>query len=192
MEIILALEILAVFFGLLFLILMIFERIECWIFGIIGSLLSIYLFVHLKLYSEAILYLYYVFIGFYGYLSWSKKKNGIALKVSNISVKSFLYGLSISTLLSFILGYFFQKFTDATQTYYDAFTTIFSFYASYLEAKKVLFGWLLWIVVNGATIILYQSKSLDFYAGLTIFYFLMSFVGYFKWKKKMATYHDIA
>ena len=48
----LIIEILATGANLLYVIFLIREKIICWAFGIFGSLLSIYLFVHAKLYSS--------------------------------------------------------------------------------------------------------------------------------------------
>jgi nicotinamide mononucleotide transporter len=84
------------------------------------------------------------------------------------------------------LAWFFNSYTDAERPYIDSFTTVFSFLATFLEAKKVLSSWKYWIVINGVTIGLYFDKGLDIYAGLILVYFIMSFVGYFKWKKLMA------
>ncbi|MGB1306957.1 MAG: nicotinamide mononucleotide transporter, partial [Flavobacteriales bacterium] len=75
MEIYFAIEVISVLFGLAFLVLLIRQNILCWWFGIVGSLLSIFLFYHTKLYSEAILYTYYVLMGFYGYYSWNNNKS---------------------------------------------------------------------------------------------------------------------
>ena len=61
----LLLEIVAVIFGVLYTVLMAQNKISCWIFGIIGSLLSVYIFVeYAKLYAEAVLYVFYVFMCF--------------------------------------------------------------------------------------------------------------------------------
>ena len=49
-----AIEILSVVFNLIYLVLLIKENIWCWPNGIIASILSVYLFVEAKLYSEAI------------------------------------------------------------------------------------------------------------------------------------------
>ena len=51
----LVVEVLATAANLVFIILLIREKILCWPFGIAGSLLSIYLFVDARLYSEAFL-----------------------------------------------------------------------------------------------------------------------------------------
>ena len=65
---ILMIEIVATFANLLYLIFLIREKIICWSFGIAGSLLSIYLFVDARLYSEAFLYGFYVAMGCWGWL----------------------------------------------------------------------------------------------------------------------------
>ena len=62
------LEITAVLFSLTYLVLLIKEKIACWFFGIAASIISIYIFYKTGLYSEAILYSFYVIIGFYGFL----------------------------------------------------------------------------------------------------------------------------
>lgn len=187
MDLYFIIEVLAVVFGLIYIWLLIKERIECWIFGILGSLLSIFLFVHTKLYSEAILYSYYVVVGFYGYYLWSRKsKDDSLLRISDVNPTNHVYYILSSCVLAFSLAWFFNTYTDAERPYIDSFTTVFSFLATFLEAKKVLSSWKYWIVINGFTIGLYFDKGLDIYAGLILVYFIMSFVGYFKWKKLIA------
>lgn len=187
MDLYFIIEVLAVVFGLIYILLLIKERIECWIFGILGSLMSIFLFVHTKLYSEAILYSYYVVVGFYGYYLWSRKsKDDSLLRISDVNPTNHVYYILSSCALAFSLAWFFNTYTDAERPYIDSFTTVFSFLATFLEAKKVLSSWKYWIVINGVTIGLYFDKGLDIYAGLILVYFIMSFVGYFKWKKLMA------
>ena len=182
-------EISAVIFGLAYLFFLIKQHIICWIFGIIGSLLSIFLFFNSQLYSEAILYSYYVFMGFYGFYLWNQKEeneeHSLVLKIKELAFKFHLYFLIICLMLSFLLAYILEAYTNADKAYLDAFTTIFSFLATYLEAKKILSAWIYWIVINGLTIVLYYSKDLDVYAGLSVLYFVMSFVGYNRWKKAM-------
>ena len=77
-----------------------------------------------------------------------------------------------------------NTYTDADKPYFDATTSIFSYFASYLEAKKILSSWIYWIVINLFTIGLYHTKDLSFYSGLMVVYLGMSVVGYMKWKKE--------
>lgn len=179
------LEIIAVVLNLIYLILLIKEQIVCWFFGISGSIVSIYLFYSIGLYFESILYIYYVFIGIYGYQLWKKKNQPKGnLQIQTISLKKHFLIVTSGILFALIAGQYFKSYTDAVNSYLDAFTTIFSFIASFLEAKKILSSWLFWIVINTATILLYFQQSLDYYLLLTIVYVAFSFIGYIDWKKK--------
>lgn len=183
---ILALEIIAVVLGLLYLYFLIKENIICWYFGVAGSLVSIFLFYQVTLYSEAILYLYYVVIGIYGFYLWKKQAgNQQASHITNIGIKANVIYIFVGALLSATLGYIFDTYTDASNPYLDATTTVFSFIASYLEARRILVGWIYWIVINGVTLFLYLNKDLNIYVLLTLVYFVFSFIGYREWRGKL-------
>lgn len=179
------LEIVAVGLSLTFLILLIKENIYCWFFGITGSLVSIFLFYRIGLYAESILYIYYVLIGFYGYHLWNTKKEKDQLPVIDIPSKRNLSFIVIGIASALVLGYILNNYTGASNPYLDAFTTVFSFIASYLEAKKILSGWYYWIIVNGVTLGLYLNKELYIYFLLTLLYFALSFYGLREWKQKI-------
>jgi len=180
------LEFIAVLLGLAYLFFLIKEQIICWLFGVLGSLISIVLFYKTGLYAESILYIYYVIIGVYGFVYWKKnvQKNKV-FEVTDFSISTYLYLIILGEVLAIILGYCFANYTDAKMPYLDAHTTIFSFIASYLEAKKKLGAWKFWIVINFITIILYINRDLSLYTGLTVIYTIFSFVGYKKWKKRL-------
>ena len=181
----LALEIIAVGLSLTFLILLIKENIYCWFFGITGSLVSIFLFYRIGLYAESILYCYYVLIGFYGYQLWNSKANAQELPIIDVFPKQHFSYILIGVVTALCLGYFLENYTEASKPYLDAFTTIFSFIASYLEAKKILSGWYYWIIVNGVTLGLYLNKELYIYFILTLLYFALSFYGLREWNRKI-------
>lgn len=174
-------EILATLSGLAFIILLIRDRVACWPFGILSSLLSIYLFVEGKLYSEAVLYLYYVIMGFWGWLRWQRRSADDNNPVVHYGLPANLGIIVIASLVALALGSFFAGYTDAQRPYIDAFTTAFSFAATYLEVKKVLETWVYWIVLNSASIWLYLDRSLDIYAGLICVYAVLSVWGLWRW-----------
>lgn len=187
------LEIGSVVFSVLFLIFLIRENKICWFFGIGASLLSIFLFYRIHLYSESILYFYYVIIGIYGYVLWNKNEKGLAaFQISQPGLFFHFVLFLVGVLSGSVLGYVFENYTDAENAYLDAFTTVFSFIASYLEARKVLSTWIFWIILNGVTIYLYSQKELDWYAALTVVYTVFSFVGFIKWRKIYVSYASVA
>ncbi|MGB0404319.1 MAG: nicotinamide riboside transporter PnuC [Salibacteraceae bacterium] len=185
-------EILSVGFNLVYLILLIRENIWCWAFGIVASILSVYLFVHVKLYSEAVLYSAYIGFGIYGWLVWS----GVLSSAKDLNVVRWklikhLPPFFIGALCFLGLGYFFKNETDAEQPFLDAFSTAFSFIASYLEAHKVLGAWVYWVGLNLFSVWLYYSRDLTIYAGLMVVYSVASVWGFVTWKKSFQTQNKL-
>ncbi len=177
-------EWIAVGFNLVFVLLIIKENKWGWPFGIIGSLLSIYIFIVSKYYSEAILYSYYVFMGIYGWVRWSSNSRG-QLLVREWSVMKHLLSLVTGLILFMALGFGFSEFSDADKPYYDSFSTVFSFIATYMEAQKILSAWIYWIILNAYSVWLYMSKGLEVYGFLMVFYTILSVAGYIRWRKSM-------
>lgn len=175
-------EIIATLTSLGYLILLIRQIKWCWPMSIVSALLSIYLFFESKLYAESVLYGYFIIISIYGWWNWSKPRvsNGISTWKLGYHVITVIVG----ALLSFGVGHLFITYTDADKPYFDAATSVFSIIASILEARKILSGWIYWIIINGLTAGLYFSKSLNIYGALMVVYFVMSVVGYIAWQRK--------
>ena len=176
-------EILATIANLIFIVFLIKERIACWAFGIAGSLLSVYLFVDARLYSESFLYLFYALMGVWGWVRWKQRTDADNNPVIRWDVARHLRAIVIGCLLACGLGYAVQALSDAERPVFDAFTTVFSFLGTYLEITKVLEAWLYWIIINLASIWLYHDRALDIYAGLIGFYSIMSVWGFISWRK---------
>ena len=179
----LLLEIVAVIFGVLYTVLMAQNKISCWIFGIIGSLLSVYLFIeYAKLYAEAVLYVFYVFAGIYGWMMWKKQKevNEVYQHKLVTHIKIIAIGTVLSVAFYYGLTYFFK---EAEKPLIDSFTTIFSFIATYLMAKKWIENWYYWAIIDGISIYLYFTRGLDVYALLMLAYTILVVYGYWKWRK---------
>lgn len=175
-------EILATVAGLLFVVLLILDRVICWPIGIIGSALSVLLFIDTKLYSEALLYSFYIAFGVWGWIRWHQRQQNNP--VQRLALPQHLQLISICSVLALMLGYSFATYTDAARPYIDAFTTIFSFAATYLEVKKVLDTWGYWIVLNAVSIWLYHDRELDIYATVIGLYSILSVWGFMQWQKQ--------
>jgi len=179
------LEWIAVGCNLVYVLLLMKEHIACWFFGILGSAISIYLFYTTKLYSESILYLFYVIAGIYGWYNWSKpreKELSIVVWPLLKSIIAFCFGGSVAVLL----GWYFSRHSDAESPWFDATTTGFSFLATYLETQKVLSAWVYWIMINAGSAVLYAQKDLNVYAAQMAVFSVMSVLGFLAWKKRLA------
>ncbi len=186
-------ELWAVITGVVYILLAARENIWCWLFGIISSGLSIYVFFFSKLYAESILYFYYILAGFYGWYKWNQKTETsehfpISLWKRKDHILAIVSGIALALLLAWIL----RQFTDAQMPIVDAHTTIFSFIATYMTAKKVLETWLYWIVIDAVSIWLYWSRDLYLYSILMLVYTIMAIYAFFHWWKLMKKERDLA
>jgi nicotinamide mononucleotide transporter len=190
----------SVAFGLLYVIFIIRQHILCWICGIIASALYIWSLIHAKIYLEAALNFYYVIMGVYGWYHWLHPKRRTAtnepavLPVSVWKSSDHLINIVVCVLLSLMLGRLSHQLTDSPRPYFDAVITVFSFSATFLEARKVLSAWVYWFFINGASIILMLDRSMPGYAILSVVTTILCIKGYIDWKKsytKLSNSHTI-
>lgn len=179
----------AVLTGIIYVILAARENALCWPFGIVSAALWSYAaFDFYDLYVDAILQLYYVFIGVYGWVQWNKKVANqqelkVQPKIQTLPLQQHIFFISIGLGLTFVVGYFFDKYTPAAATYLDAFTTVFALFTTYLVTKKILENWLYWIVIDSVYIYLYGSRGGYLFALLNIIFVLVAIVGFVRWRR---------
>lgn len=178
-------EIGAVLAGIVYVVLAGRESVWCWLFGIVGSALSIYLFYTSQLYAESALYAYYVVAGVYGWYAWTHDRLGARNRQMVITawpLSRHLIWIGIGVGLSLLLGYGLKTYTNAKFPIIDAHTTIFSLIATYLVTRKVLSNWVYWIVIDAVSAGLYAARDLFLYALLMVAYTGIAVWGYRQWR----------
>lgn len=181
------LEIIAMVTGLLFPIFAAYEKKICWLFGGISSLIYIYLMFIAQLYSDAILNFYYVVMAFMGYLTWSgiikvRKKE---VKVSYANFRLLIIVSLIAAVYSVVSGYIFLRYTNASYPFLDATLTGFAFIATWLETRKKIENWYIFLVVDGLSIWLFWKKGYILTAILFIIYCIICIYGIIQWHRKI-------
>lgn len=180
-------ELVAVALAIVYVILAIRQSLWCWPAAAISASIYTVLFFTGKLYMESILQVFYVLMAGYGYWQWRTLKD-TAKQQSGSSIRR-LSGLWHSkwllllTVLSMVLGTVLVWLTDADMPYLDTFTTVFSFFATFLVARKVLENWLYWVVIDVVYIGLFWSKGFYATALLFVVYTVMAAVGYWRWRQ---------
>jgi nicotinamide mononucleotide transporter len=177
-------DIFAVITGIIYVILAAKNDIRCWIFGFANAILTMYsVFYNLNLYMETFLYGFYAVAAIYGWYNW-KNQQKTNSKVKILRPKSHITLIITGTVLTFIFGYFFDKYTEAAATYADAFTTIFALMTTVMVANRILENWLYWIAIDSVSIYLYSSRGGEFYVILFSVYIFVSILGFIKWSKE--------
>lgn len=175
-------EWIAVFSSLLYVILMARKNMAAWFFAALGSGVYVYLCFTNQLYLEMALQIFYVAMAAWGWYNWNRTKyEDHFIRRWNWSA----HGLNvlISFALAWILGFLADYFTDQSMPYLDAFTTVFSLAATFMVTQKVLENWIYWIVIDIASVFLYESKELNLTALLFVLYTVISIFGFRTWYK---------
>lgn len=176
--------------NMLFIWLLTANKKLAWPFGIIASAILIYVFYQSRLVSESFLQVFYVIMGFYGWMYWSRKQENEKKGVPIVEFQVFDHVVLIagSVGLALLMGKLNEINPYAALPYADAFSTAFAFTATFLEARKVLSGWIYWIIINLYSIWLYGQKTMDTH-DLTVMqiqmgvFTLFSIVGFIVWRK---------
>jgi len=162
------------------------ERIICWIFGLISSAIYVYICVEAKLYQDAIINIYYFGMAIYGWILWNSRpgRSDNHIRISSMAFPKLLIILLAGAVLTAASGTAFSYFTDASLPYMDAFTTVFAFIATWLQAKKIVQNWLLFLVVDFVSIFLFGIKGYYFSSLLFLIYTVICIFAYLQWRKK--------
>ena len=185
------LELMVTFFGLMSVYFATKENIATWPTGIINECGFFCLFFQVGLYAGMLLQLLFFIVTLYGWYHWRKIKNDS--QVVNIKkiqmiyiflaifVGTYFFNLLVSHLHLLIPGIIKQP---AAQSILDSLVAVTSIAATYLLAKKILFAWVLWILVDLMSIGLFLSQQLYLIAIEYGIFMCLVFYGYSRWRKR--------
>ena len=179
------LELMAVVFAIIYLVLAVRENILCWFAAGISTLIFLYIFWDVKLYMQFSLQVYYFAMAVFGWFQWRLANAGsTSMQVSMWSMGKHFIALAFIVLLTLLSGYFLDYGTDAQLPYLDSFTTWGSVVTTFMVVRKILENWIYWLVIDSISIYLYIDRELYFTAMLFVVYIAITFFGWFSWSKK--------
>ena len=184
-------EITAVVFAILYLALAIKQNILCWTAWILSSCLYTFVMYSAGLYMEALLQIFYVGMGIYGWHQWlNRNSSKQELSVSTWQPAKHASAVTLIFVLAYVSGLLLEKYTAAALPFLDAFTTWGAIVTTYMVANKVLENWIYWFVIDSISIYLFISRGLYFTALLFFLYLFMIVIGYRSWKRSHADIND--
>ena len=144
-----------------------------WPIGLVSVVLYMMLFYQYQLYSDTVEQVYYIGTSLYGWWYWQSNRNKQLDKVpvylgSKVSV---LVWVVITLVLSLLDGWAMTRIhlwlpklfpQPASFPYLDGLTTVMSFVAMWLMARRRVESWLYWIIVDVIGIWLYYTKGIKF------------------------------
>lgn len=159
-----------------------------YLFGIFGTLITIYIFFQGKLYAEMGVNVYYFIMSIYGWINWQQiHSSSKQLPISNTTLKEKQITFLI-ILLSFSgLGIILKKFTDSDVPFLDALVSSFAWAGMWLLAKRKIENWIILNISNFIAIFLLWYKEFYLYSILSLILFCIAIGGYLNWKKLLHT-----
>ncbi len=182
-----SIETTAAVFGFLCVVFTVRQNVWCWPTGLVQVFLYIFVFYRVKLYSDMILHVIYVYMQIYGWRNWLRGgENRSELPVSDLSGKALAACVFLCAVATASTGYAMASFTDASVPYFDAFTTAASLIAQWLMAKKKIESWYFWISVDIVAIGVYYYKDLFFTSALYATFLILAVSGLIAWQRSFA------
>jgi nicotinamide mononucleotide transporter len=186
--VLLLIEIFSVCGTILYIYFAVKKKPAAWIFGILASILAVYLFFAQHLYGSGLLNIIYALQGIIGYINWKKY---ISDRQPSYQLRWYFHIMwaAICVFVSLLLNSLFLNIFGGEIVYADLLLATFSIYATSLEIRKDTSCWWYWITCNLAYAALYFWQSMDtgqslyIYAVLMLVLAIFSYAGLRAWTK---------
>lgn len=176
------LEIAAVLLGLANVALVVRRSMWNYPFGIAMVSLYFFIFFDARLYSDALLQIFFLVVNLYGWRNWLRSRRLAGeVVVTILSLRARIAWAAGTVAACAAWGTFMATYTDAAAPIPDAAIAGTSVAAQILLAQRRLENWLLWILVDMAAIGLFASRGLYLTSGLYVAFLGMACWGLFSW-----------
>ncbi|MBO5611177.1 MAG: nicotinamide mononucleotide transporter [Prevotella sp.] len=181
------LDIVTTTLGIAYIILEYHASIWLWLVGFLMQSLGIALYYQKGLYADCGMEFYYLAVTIYGFFAWKfgrkgGKRDNKQLPITHFPRHLMLLWLTITAAIWAAIYFILTTYTDSKVPIADSFTTALSVVGIWALARKYVEQWIIWIVVDIVTCMLYYYKDIPFKATLYAFYVIVAIIGYRKWK----------
>lgn len=137
-------------------------KISCYFFGIFNSAAYGYIAFTQRLYGDAMLnWCWYLPMMFAGIAFWRRKMDAQNCVIKNrLDFRGRIFTAVICTAGVMVYGAILWKLGDS-QPLIDSFTTVLSVAAMILTVKRCVEQWLMWILVNAVSVIMWINVYLQ-------------------------------
>jgi nicotinamide mononucleotide transporter len=164
-------------------------RRSLWNYPFAIAMVTLYFFVFFdaKLYSDALLQIFFIVINLYGWWNWvhSRKSGDGGIAVERLSTMGRLFWLAGTALATVAWGSMMARFTDAAAPFADASIAGMSVAAQILQSQRKVESWVLWVVVDALATGLFWSRGLIATSILYALFFVIALWGLMAWRSTM-------
>lgn len=154
-------------------------------FGIATVALYFFVFFNAKLYSDALLQVFFFVIQIYGWWAWyhaEQVEHGVAVRWMSLRER---WPWIVGTALAVVAwGTVMARLTDAAAPYVDATTAGLSVTAQILQSLRRVESWVLWICVDVIALGLFTWRGLFVTTGLYGVFLILAAIGLVEWRRR--------
>lgn len=167
-------------------------KISCYFFGLIGTSFYSYLSLKNALYGNLILYMCYYFpMQVLGVFEWKKHLNSATNEIvkTGLTKSKTIKLLCLAIILCFIAVCILFYLKDSSPVF-DGTTVVLSILGMYLTVKRCIEQWVVWMIVNGLSSIMWLNLILQGAKAYSTFvmwfvYFILAIYFFCVWRREI-------
>jgi nicotinamide mononucleotide transporter len=155
-------------------------------FALVMVTLYFFVFFGARLYSDALLQIFFFAVNVYGWRNWVQAKAAAGeVPVGLLANRARLIWIAGTVVASIVWGLGMARYTNAAAPIIDAFIAGTSIAAQILMARRRIENWVLWILVDAVAIWLYWSRDLPWTSALYALFLVLSIIGLIDWHRAL-------
>jgi len=168
------------------------SNVLTWPIGLINVFCFFCIFYQVRLYSDMFLQVYFFVISIYGWIAWKNQDRKKGTPIKTISEKQRIMVAIIILLVTLSMGTFVKNIhtlipaifiSPASYPYIDTFVAVLSVIATVLLARRKIENWILWIIVDIISVVLYAKKHVLFISIEYGIFMCLATLGLLTWLK---------
>lgn len=174
------------------------NNIFTWHIGFVNVIAFLLIFFQVHLYADALLQVFYLFATAYGLWKWNVQSQQEEQKITHIDRRGVLLTIIITVVLFSVFFAFTnllpivfanQQLKPPAYAFVDSVLSASSVVTTVLIARKRIEAWLLWILIDFASVAVYLQKGVLLIAIEYALFGVLAIVGYMQWKRIMDGYN---
>lgn len=175
-------EIAATAATLLCVLLAVKRRVAQFPVGLAATTLFFFVFLGARLYSSAALQIVFTAVQLYGWWYWLRGDRGRRPAIGRVGAARLAAAIAAAGLASAVLGLLLNSATDARMALLDAQIFGQSLLAQFLLDRKKIENWIVWSLVNAASVFTYATQGLRATTALYLALLINCLWGWREWR----------
>ena len=162
------------------------QVIWCWPLGMVSVTLYAVVFFEARLYADMGLQGLYFALAVYGWWAWRRGGDQhTELTVTRTPPRMRVLLAATAAVGGIALGQTLTRFTHASLPFADSLLTSFSIAAQWMQTRKLLESWIVWLAVDVCYVGMFLYKELYLTAGLYAVFVVLAVIGLTEWRRAM-------